>query len=117
MASIITLINSRSGGCLGSKISVASTFRQRFIGLLGRSGLMEEEGLLIERCNQVHMLFMRFEIGILFLSPGLKIVGIQESLKPWQVSSRIAEAAGVLELPVGVIQSTNCQIGDQLVVL
>lgn len=117
MTNIITITNNRTGNCLGRNIAVAASFRQRFIGLLGRSSLKEEEGLLIEKCNQVHMLFMRFEIGIIFLSPDLKIVGIRKSLKPWQISSRIAEAAQVLELPVGVIESTNCQVGDKLVVI
>ena len=116
MANFVELINIRTAKSLGKEITIASTFRERFVGLLGRSGISHGQGLLIERCNQVHMLFMRFEIGILFLASDMRIVGIQSSLKPWQVSSRVADAAAVLELPVGVVESADCQIGDRLII-
>jgi uncharacterized membrane protein (UPF0127 family) len=115
MVEIIELVNSRTNISLGRKIGVAKTFSQRFIGLLGRSGLKPEEGLLLDRCNQVHMLFMRFEIGLLFLSPEFIIVGIESSIKPWKVSKVVSEAYSVLELPVGVIERAACDYGDQII--
>ena len=115
MSEIIELMNVRTVGSLGKKIKVASTFSQRFIGLLGRSRLNPEEGLLLENCNQVHMLFMRFEIGIIFLSPELQVVGLETCLKPWKISQMVPEAGLVLELPVGVIEAAGCEFGDQIV--
>jgi len=111
----IELFNERTGLSLGNEIYLASTFRTRLIGLLGRSSLKPGQGMLIERCNQVHMLFMRFEIGIVFLSPEWKIVGLEPCLKTWTISSRVEDASSVLELPLGVIESTGCQLGDLLV--
>ena len=114
MSVIIEVINIRSGLSLGKKIAVASSFWQRFVGLLGRSELKPEEGLLIERCNQVHMFFMRFEIGVIFLSPDLTILLTEPCLRLWTFSPKVPDAYSVLELPLGVLESADCQVGDVL---
>ena len=114
MSVTIEVINSRTGLSLGNKITVASTFWQRFVGLLGRSGLKSEQGLLIQRCNQVHMFFMRFEIAAIFISPNQTILSIEPRLKRWTCSKLVSGATSVLELPLGVLEEANCQVGDVL---
>jgi uncharacterized membrane protein (UPF0127 family) len=115
MPDFIELINEERATSLGKRIGVAKTFRQRFVGLLGRSKLEPEEGLLIVRCNQVHMYFMRMPLGLIFLSPTFEIVELVSEIRPWQFSKRVESAYYVLELPVGVIESANCNLGDRLI--
>lgn len=115
MVDFVEFINQANSVSLGNRIRVASTFRDRFVGLLCQDKLAEGEGLLIERCNQVHMFFMRFEIGVLFLDRSLTVVGIHCLLKPWSVSKFVKEAYYCLELPPGVIETAEVRLEDRLI--
>ena len=54
-------------------VQMAHTFWTRFRGLLGRTGLDSDEGLLIVPCNSVHTLGMKFAIGVVFLTRDGKV--------------------------------------------
>jgi uncharacterized membrane protein (UPF0127 family) len=83
-------------------------------GLLGRDGLLEGEGLVIDPCNSIHTFFMRFSIDVLFVDAQGVVVRKIDALKPWRLTWIYFRARKVIELPAGVIQKSGTQAGDQL---
>jgi uncharacterized membrane protein (UPF0127 family) len=77
--------------------AVATNFVERAVGLLGRSSLDPNSGLIIEPCKQVHTFFMRFPIDVVFLSKENEVLGV-ESLKPWRISKIYLKATRVVEI-------------------
>lgn len=106
------------GRTICSRVQRASSFGDRLVGLIGRRELEADEGLYLPGTNGVHMLFMRFPIDALFLSrPAAdgtqRVVGLRSRLRPWTgVVWHVAGAAGVVEMPAGVLQTSGIQRGD-----
>lgn len=93
---------------------VANTFRSRFKGLLGRSGMTEGEGLLIIPCRSVHTFGMRFSIDLVFLANDGRVVELVCELAPGRLSQLCRDAVMVLELAAGRIAGRGIEIGDQI---
>ena len=93
--------NKTKNTVIAREIIAADNFKSRLAGLLGKSGLGEEEGLLITPCAQVHTFFMRFPIDALFLDRGFRVLRAVENMKPWKVSPWVMGAHFVLELKAG----------------
>ena len=92
--------------------AIASNPLARMKGLLGRSGLDSDEGLVFPGTGSIHMFFMRFAIDAVFCDRDLHVVKVVRNLKPW----RMAAARGanvVIELPVGA--AAGLEAGDRLV--
>lgn len=70
---------------LGFKAKVARTFWERTRGLIGTKSLAPDEGLLIEKCNAIHMCFMSFPIDAYFLDKDNKVVKTVRNIKPWRL--------------------------------
>ncbi|MEQ8259081.1 MAG: DUF192 domain-containing protein [Alcanivorax sp.] len=81
-------------------IEVASRYRRRLVGLIGRAGLGEREGLFIPGCRSIHMFFMRFAIDAVFIDGRDRVVRLRTGLKPWRIAT-VWRACSVLELPAG----------------
>lgn len=99
---------------LASQGIEASTFRQRFIGLMGRKELPLGEGLLIRPCNSIHTFFMRIAIDAAFLDRDDRIVKRYDALPPWRATAVHFKAVAVLELPAGTLLASGTQEGDLL---
>jgi uncharacterized protein len=94
---------------------VAATAWSRSKGLLGRSGLDEQEGLWIQPTSSIHMWFMRFPIDVVWAAGDGRVLKLVEGIRPWRISfCRGAKVA--LELPVGAIARSGVQVGDHLVI-
>ena len=106
-----TVTDLRSGLCLGDRVEKADRFLPRLKGLLGRAGLAEGEGLLLEDCASVHTCFMRFSIDLCFLGAGDEVVRVVEALGPWRAASAVG-ARRVLELPAGAVRRADLRQGD-----
>ena len=65
------------------KALVADRLFSRVRGLIGRDGLPEDTGMIIEKCNSIHTLFMRFPIHAVFLGKNGEVVKIVRDIKPW----------------------------------
>jgi uncharacterized membrane protein (UPF0127 family) len=79
------------------------------------SGLPDEGALVIEPCSSIHMFFMRFPLDVLYVDRSDRVVRVQEGIKPWRIGPlHTAGARYVIELPVGAIQRSGTQVGDQL---
>ncbi|MEO5667145.1 MAG: DUF192 domain-containing protein [Bdellovibrionota bacterium] len=85
---------------LSAECAWATSAYRRMVGLLSHASLPETESILIEPCKQVHTLFMRFPIDVVFLSASNQVLKIQ-TLRPWRLSPLVWKAQRVLELPSG----------------
>ena len=102
-----------NGRVVCARCIVAETPLLRMKGLLGRSGLAEDEGLLLRPASSIHTWFMRFPIDAVFLDRELTVVGIAEALRPWRFAARRG-AKAVLELPAGAAARGGLRPGDRL---
>lgn len=94
----------------------ANTTKSRLIGLLNQPSLKDNEGLLLDPCNQVHMFFMPYAIDAIFLNASNEILGMQ-TLKPWRLSKLYFKAKKVLEMNAGVALRLGWKTGDKIEVL
>jgi uncharacterized protein len=92
---------------------VADTPLKRLAGLLGRSGLAAEDGLLIRPTNAIHTCFMRFPIDAVFLDRDFVVVGVVTELRPWRFAGR-RRAKAVLELAAGESRRRGIRVGERL---
>ena len=97
---------------LCERCELATTPLRRMRGLLGRSHLEPNEGMLFRPAGSIHMFFMRFAIDAVFCDRDLVVVGVERDLRPW----RTAGARGakvVVELAAGA--AAGLEPGDRLV--
>lgn len=108
------LINITNGVVLADIVQVASNFKARLKGLIGRTGLKNDEALIIQPCNSVHTCFMSFPIDVIFLNSEFCILRAMENMKPYRFSPIVAGSRMVVELPAGRLAVTLTGVGDQL---
>jgi uncharacterized protein len=109
----IGVLRKDDGTVVCARCAIAATPLQRMRGLLGRSSLDADEGLLIRRAGSIHMLFMRFAIDAVFCDRDLRVVAVRRDLRPWRFAAARG-ARAVVELPAG--GASGLAAGDQLVV-
>jgi uncharacterized protein len=108
-------VENRTKGCvIAITAEMARSFASRGKGLLGRDQLASGEGLIIDPCQSVHSLFMRFPIDVVFLSKSLEVVHIKANMVPYRLSKHVFKARCVVELPAGTAASTGTTVGDRL---
>ena len=95
------------------EIESADNFFKRFCGLMFRRRLAQGRGLLLEPCNSVHMLFMRFSIDVIYLDEKLCIKKIVHNLLPWIGISFCFGAHCALELPSGEADRLKLLVGQK----
>ena len=105
---------------LGERIDVARSLWAKFMGLMGRSSLPAGGGLWLPDSNGIHMMFMRFPIDAVFVgraegAGARPVVSVHRALPAWRgLVPLVRGAHGVLELPVGTIDASGTQVGDEL---
>ena len=101
-------------GCVAcERCLVADRPLTRMRGLLGKTSLPPDEGILLRPASSVHTWFMRFPIDVLFLDRDLSVMRIAPRLGPWRMALRW-RAAAVLELAAGEAARRGIVVGDQL---
>ncbi len=107
----VTQLRTADGEVVCARCVIASTPIARLKGLLGRSSLAADEGMLFTRTGSIHMFFMRFAIDAVFCDAELRVVKVARDLKPWRTAG--ARGAKVtIELPVGA--AAGLEPGDRL---
>jgi uncharacterized membrane protein (UPF0127 family) len=116
MTKFVQIVNETRALPLATMAEVADTFATRGRGLLGRTELPEGYALVIYPEWSIHMMFMKIPLDILFVDQHDRVVGLRHRLPPWSPFAGVAPWRGkyVIELPAGVLASTNTQLGDQL---
>ena len=101
---------------LATDLAVADSHWTRLRGLLGLAtdDFRHGSGLWIVPCHGVHTLGMGFPIDVLYLDQGLRVLRIQEQVRPWRFTAVLRHAASVLELPCGTAARTKTAVGDTI---
>jgi uncharacterized membrane protein (UPF0127 family) len=107
------VLNRDRGTVLAAAADIADTSAKRRTGLLKHTGLAPGEGLWIAPCESVHSFGMKFAIDVVYLDKKKKVRSLRKNMVPWRMSACLT-AHSVLELPVGVIDASKTQAGDQL---
>src|SRR5438874_3982725 len=97
-----------------SHCEVAERTIPRMRGLLGRDGLGEGEGMLLDPAPSVMTFFMRFPIDVVFLDRAQTIVKIVHTMRPWRIAAA-RRAVATLELPAGTAAAVGLEPGMSLV--
>ncbi|MBM3888384.1 MAG: DUF192 domain-containing protein [Verrucomicrobia bacterium] len=98
---------------IAAEAEVADTVLRRARGLMGRR-FEGFDGLLIRPANAIHMCFMLMPIDVIFFDKRRRITKMVPKLAPWRLFCGSLRAAGVVELPEGVIARSRSQPGDPL---
>ena len=115
MKRIVRVRNLTRDSVVGERVTVATSSRDRTVGLLGTAALPPGGGLWIERSPSIHMFFMRYAIDAVFVSKAGRVTKIATNLRPWRVVWWAAGARDCLELPVGAVAASGTRVGDELV--
>jgi uncharacterized membrane protein (UPF0127 family) len=113
--------NLTRGAVLASDVESADGLWGKFMGLMGRPALASGAALWLPDSNGIHMMFMRFAIDAVFVgkpdAEGARpVLSVHERLPAWRgLVPLVRSANGVLELPVGTIESTGTMVGDRIV--
>ncbi len=92
------------------------------MGLMGRASLASGAGLWLPDSNGIHMMFMRFPIDAVFVGAaegdGVRaVLSVHRALPAWRgLVPLVRGAKGVLELPVGTIDASGTQVGDEILI-
>ena len=73
-----------------------------------------DKALLLLPCNSIHTFFMRFPIDALFVDRNNRIVQIIRDIKPFRIILPVFKASKVLEIPCGLLDSSDLRPGDLL---
>jgi uncharacterized membrane protein (UPF0127 family) len=106
--------NIRNGKQLADNVTVADDLFKRMKGLLGRDNLLDGEALWIKPCMSIHTFFMKYPIDIFFLDKRKRIITTIRNMQPNRLTWIYPNAVSVLELPAGVLQTTDTRIGDEI---
>jgi len=88
------------GSVVCERCTVASNALSRMRGLLGRSTLAGDEGILLRPASSVHTAFMRFPIDVVFVDRDLVVLKVAPELAPWKAAG-CRGAKAVFELRAG----------------
>ena len=110
----LRVVNSTRGTLVGASVRVAESGLTRIVGLLGERELLPGDGLLIVPSQGVHTLGMRFAIDIVVLDGEWNVIAIRRELRPFRMTRVFWEAAAVLELRSGIVDSSSTLVGDTL---
>lgn len=101
---------------VAERCRVASSLRDRAVGLLATPTLSPGDGLLIERTQSIHMFFMRYPIDVAFVDKHATITRTVAGLRPWRVVWWARGARDCIELPAGALSASGTLPGDRLAV-
>ena len=107
------LRNKRTGETLAAEVMPAESAWARTRGLMLRRSLGAGEGLRIEPCGSIHMMFMRFAIDAVFYDRDARVTKVARGVRPWiGLAFGGRGARGVVELAQGAAAAV--QPGDFL---
>lgn len=100
----------RDGEVLAA-LEVATSFGDRFVGLLGRDGI--DGAMLLKPARSVHSLGMRFAIDVAFCDRDLRVLDTL-TLPRQRLTRPRLRARSVIEAEAGAFERWRLRPGDQL---
>lgn len=101
-----------NGRVICEKVEIADNFVKRFMGLMYRKHMNDDEGLLLSPCNQIHTFGMKFPIDTITISSDNKIRYMDKCVAPGKVRPLVNDGNKVLELTAGTIEKYDLELGD-----
>lgn len=98
---------------LAKSVTMAGSSSERRRGLLGKTALTDDEGLLIAPCEAIHTFGMKLRIDVAFLDRNHRVRHVYPAVPANRMRIDWA-AASALELPAGTLQRTCTVPGDSL---
>lgn len=114
----IRFLNGRNGSVVCENCEVAQGMWARGKGLLGRTSLAADAGILLSPGGSIHMFGMKFAIDVIFLTKEDTIADLVENIAPGKMYVPKAKAGkpfAALEVAAGTVARTHTQVGDALV--
>lgn len=108
------ITNKTNNSVIAEDAILANTSWKRMKGLLGKKEFGKGCALILEPCNSIHTLFMRFPIDVLFVDKNNKVIKAISCIKPFRLTYVYFNAARAIELPAGTIQMSSVYEGDTL---
>ena len=106
-------LRNETGTVVCERCTLARNPLSRMRGLLGRRGLAEGEGLLLQPAGSIHTFFMRFPIDVVFLDGERRVVKVASGVRPWRAAAA-KHSRAVLELTAGEAARIGVVAGDVL---
>ncbi|MDQ3148135.1 MAG: DUF192 domain-containing protein [Actinomycetota bacterium] len=94
-----------------ASLDVATSFRERSRGLLGRDGI--DGALLLRRTRSVHTLGMRFDLDVAYCDGNLVVLRVAR-MRRWRLAPPRLAARCVIEAEAGAFERWRLRPGDQL---
>jgi len=108
------LLKANTGETIVNNLEIADNFATRFVGLMGRKGLADNAGLLIEPCSGVHCWFMRFPIDVVYVNNDWEVIKVDAGMKPWRMGRPVRGSRRVIELASGEAERLGLEAGTPL---
>ncbi|MDD3296784.1 MAG: DUF192 domain-containing protein [Candidatus Omnitrophica bacterium] len=102
-----------SGKIISRQARVADNFYRRFMGLMFRNAIREEEALIFYHAPSIHTFFMKFPIDVVFLNKNMKVIRIAKSLRPWKAVTCLGSYVA-LEFAADTASRCHIKEGDTI---
>lgn len=97
-------------------VAAARTPIDHLQGMLEKRPQGNREGFWIDRPNGINTLGIFAARDLIYLDSGNKVIQVVESLPPMRLAHSHGRAATALALPPGAVQSSQTQLGNQILV-
>lgn len=118
MVGKLSLVHINSGETLAMEVEMMDSFWSRFRGLMFRRKFEEGEALLFEfprpRKFRIHTFFVFFPIDLIYLDGNWEVIDVKKGLSPWSTYNPDVRGRFLVELPAGVVDRVEVEIGDGL---
>ncbi|MEU0025457.1 DUF192 domain-containing protein [Streptomyces sp. NPDC006335] len=101
-------------GELAVPLEIASSYRARTKGLLGRDSV--DGALLLSPAGSVHTFRMRFPIDVAYLDRGLRVIAVR-TMRPGRLGLPRVRSRHVLEAGAGVMEGWGVRVGVRVQVV
>jgi len=108
-----TLIVQGAAGAVTVPLELATSYRARTKGLLGRDGI--DGAMLLSPASSVHTFRMRFPIDVAYLNRKLEIVAVH-TMRPGRLGLPRLRSRHVLEAEAGVMAGWGLEVGARVTV-
>lgn len=96
------------------RLLVARGFFGRGLGLMGRAALPPGFALHLAPCRDLHTLFMRFAIDVIFLDAEGRVTMVRRGVPPWRIVRGGRDARAAVEMTAGWLPAEAVREGDRL---
>lgn len=108
------IVNTTKNAVLSKEFSVCNSIFSKARGLMfsGPKDLVFKFSR--EQIIPLHMMFVFFQIDVIYLDSRMKVVEIKSNFKPFSYYRPRMPARIVIETKAGVIRKTKTEVGDQM---